>query len=448
MIWQMNAPGLSWSSAPVWPAVWMPPAGSTTSPFPVPPQPSVASVRCADFTRNVGVNHHQGWTGTVYANLPVAKAALAYLGVTLVRDAVPWSDAVAADYAALAAGGVRFNLVLGPKGQDMTASLPGELARISTMGASVVAIEGPNELNGQVVTFNGAPSSDPAVGAAIQRFVASKVRTVTFAGKRLVNISLTNGDPNWQNYLNGLGDLSGSCDVGNWHVYFNGGSQPTANLSGMRQYAQKAAPGRPVIYTETGYFTAYGDTSGWGGTDEATQAKNTLNLLAAAAKMGIAQVFLYELLEGVLNPSNTDIENTFGLFHSDGRPKPVADAIHNLFIILADPAPSASTFVQTSVPYTIAGLPSTGASLLLQKASGAYELLIWNEATNWNLSTRTPIPVASSTVTVTLGTKFGTLRVYDPISQVTPIRTLSAVNSIGLSLADRLQVVELLTPMA
>jgi hypothetical protein len=56
---------------------------------------------------------------------------------------------------------------------------------------------------------------------------------------------------------------------------------PAAHVTSMYQDALASAPGKPVIYTESGYFTAYDYSSG-AGVDYQTQAKNTLNLLADA----------------------------------------------------------------------------------------------------------------------------------------------------------------------
>ena len=49
------------------------------------------TIRSKSFIQSIGVDQHIGWTGTPYANLAVAKNDLAYLGVTLVRDAAPAS---------------------------------------------------------------------------------------------------------------------------------------------------------------------------------------------------------------------------------------------------------------------------------------------------------------------------------------------------------------------
>lgn len=432
---QQNSALLCWSTAPIWPALWNP----CPSPF---PQPEKTTMRCQDFVAHIGINNHLGWDGFPYANTSVVKASMQHLGITLMRDAPPWSDEVAARYRQLADAGIRFNLVLCAAGQEVTQTVPNDLTRAKALGNSVISLEGPNECNGQHVLFHGASSADPNVAAQIQRYIHDAITAdPPLAGKGLLNLSLTNGHQGWESYLAALGDLSGACDFGNWHVYYNGGSQPTANLTNMRKYAEQSAPGMPVIYTETGFFTAYQDQSGWGGCDEPTQAKNTLNLLASASKMGISTVFIYELLENKANPAPTDIEGTFGLFHSDGRPKPAADAIHRLTAILSDPgngSPGAAPEPSFS------GLPSTAQWHLLSKASGVYELLVWNEAPNWDLQNRRPITVPPVNVTMTLAKPVARIDIYDPVNGSNPVQSVaSPSNNVRFPLADRMQIIQL-----
>jgi hypothetical protein len=177
--------------------------------------------------------------------------------------------------------------------------------------------------------------------------------------------------------------------------------------------------------------------------DEATQAKNTLNLLADTFKAGVKQTFLYELMEGVANPSTTDIENTFGLFRADGTPKPVATAIHNLTSILADPAGNALTFTNGTLDYSISNLPTTGHSLLLEKANGVFELLVWNEAPNWNSTTKSAIPAAPTNIEVNLGAIYRYIKAFDPLQGSTSIRTVTNASTVKLALTDRLLIVEI-----
>jgi len=410
------------------------------------------TARAESFVQAIGVNNHMGWLGTPYANAALVKSELAYLGVTLVRDQAPASYDLAG-YQSLANAGVRFDLLTSPPGQDVVNTLPTDIANIAALAqsnpGSVLSVEGPNELNGQVVYLNGLASTDPTVGAAIVRYVSSAVRsnaTLASQNVKVANVSITNGIGGWQNYVAGLGNLSPYVDYANWHVYFNGGAQPLSNVTSMYQDAVQSAPGKPVIYTESGYFTAYQDNSGWGGVDEATQAKNTLNLLADAYKAGVTQTYLYELMEGVKDPATTDVENTFGLFHADGTPKPVATAIHNLTSILADPAQNAQTFITGTLNYSIGNMPSTANSLLLEKANGVFDLVVWNEAKDWDALNRSSIraPRRRNAV-LNLHTKYRSVRLFDPILGKTAIETLSDVSSVPLKLADHLMIIELST---
>lgn len=406
------------------------------------------TVRADAFIASIGVDQHLNWDGTVYANGPLELQELNYLGINLVRDSAPASWNLA-PYKALADGGVRFDFLVGAAGQDLAQTLSPDIAAMVSLAqyrpGSIFAIEGPNELNGQIVYLNGASSASPATGAAIERYVSQAVRsnaTFTAQGVKVFNVTVTNGIGGWSSYVDGLGNLSTSVDYGNWHVYFNRGDQPAANVTSMYGDAIRSAPGKPVVFTEAGYFTAYRDTSGWGGVDEATQAKNTLNLLADAYKLGVAQTYLYELMEGVANPSSTDIENTFGLFHSDGTAKPVATAIHNLTSIIDDKGASALTFATHTLNYTINGLPSTGNSMVLEESTGVFDLLVWNEAQDWNAAAQTQILVAKVNAVVNLGAVYSSVRVFDPLIGLTPIQTLTNVSSVTLGLTDHLLVVE------
>jgi hypothetical protein len=408
------------------------------------------AARAKSFVQSIGVNQHLRWHGTPYNNATRELDELQYLGVTLVRDDAPGT--LLSSYQMLASAGIRFDFLTSPVKQDLRNTLPADIASIAALAqfrpGSVLSVEGPNELNGQEVFLHGASSTNPATGAAIMQAVARAVRgnaTLAAQGVKVVNVSITNGIGGWQDYLAGLGNLAASVDYANWHVYFQNGEQPQSRVTSMYQYASQSAPGRPVVITEAGYFCAFEDKSGWGGVDEATQAKNTLNLLADTFKAGVKQTFLYELMEGVANPSTTDIENTFGLFRADGTPKPVATAIHNLASILADPAGNALTFTNGTLDYSISNLPTTGHSLLLEKANGVFELLVWNEAPNWNSTTKSAIPAAPTNIEVNLGAIYRYIKAFDPLQGSTSIRTVTNASTVKLALTDRLLIVEIST---
>jgi trimeric autotransporter adhesin len=404
--------------------------------------------RAGQFVEGIGVNQHLNWSGTPYADANKEAQELAYLGVTLVRDAPPYG-ATMSDYRTLAGLGIRFNFVTTNAGADVAGTLQADLSGVvellQAVPGSVVSVEGPNELNGQIVYLNGSPSSNPITGAEIVQTVSQGVRgnaTLTAHGVKVVNVSITNGIGGWLEYVVGLGVLSPFVDHANWHTYFSGGAQPATNIASMFKDGAMSAPGKPVVFTETGYFTAYQDSSGWGGVDEQTQAKNTLNLLADAYKGGVVQTYLYELMDGAYNPSLTDIENTWGLFHADGTPKPAATAIRNLTYVLHDPAADALTFAPHALNYSISNMPMQGNSLLLEKSGGTFELLVWNEAPDWDPTTKSPITGKPTNTTVDLGQVFGSVKVFDPTQSSDPIQTMNGARSVAITLTDHVLIVE------
>ncbi len=75
---------------------------------------SVGSVyRAWNFDQSIGVNTHMDWQnpGSSYANVSVVEASLAYLGATHVRDGIPFSTWTLPEYEAIAATGVKFDIV-------------------------------------------------------------------------------------------------------------------------------------------------------------------------------------------------------------------------------------------------------------------------------------------------------------------------------------------------
>ena len=147
------------------------------------------------------------------------------------------------------------------------------------------------------------------------------------------------------------------------------------------------------------------------------------NTFLAQFKRGWTFTFIYELIDGEGSAGNQ------GLFHSDYTPKLAATYIHNLTTILADTAPLSNPgALNDSIPNE----STTVHDLLLQKSSGTFELLVWDERAS-----------ASDLVTVNLGVNVPTVNVYDVTSGTTPIQVLSNVSSIPLTLTDHAVILEL-----
>ncbi len=71
----------------------------------------------------------------------------------------------------------------------------------------------------------------------------------------------------------------------------------------------------------------------------------------------------------------------------------------------------------------------------LQKDSGAFELVVWDER---------PIGEATDTVAVNLGGSHQTVNIYDPTVGASRTKTFSNVSSIALTLTDHPLIVEVI----
>ncbi len=150
------------------------------------------------------------------------------------------------------------------------------------------------------------------------------------------------------------------------------------------------------------------------------------------AKNGVAATYFYELEDG---GTGNDREQHFGLFRFDGSPKPFATALGNLTTLLADPGTTASTFTTGTLAYTIANLPWTAQSLLLQKSSGVYDLAIWDEQALWDSNAHSQLAATTTNITVDLGQRVASVLVYDPLVSSAPIAQYTNVEDVSLPLS-------------
>ena len=172
------------------------------------------------------------------------------------------------------------------------------------------------------------------------------------------------------------------------------------------------------------------------------QAKYTLDLLMDAAKDGISKTYLYQLMDAY-QPGSPQGDDGFGLFDPNNAPKEAATAIHNLTTMLADNGAGSNTFATTPLNYSVAGLPSTGNNMLMEKANGAYDIVVWNEPQIWNESTGTEITSPTVNVTVQLGKTYSEVEVFDPLVGAMPIQTLTQISSVQLGITDHPLIVEI-----
>jgi hypothetical protein len=385
---------------------------------------SHGATRAADFINAIGVNIHVGKPG--YGTDSII-ADMAYLGLRNVRDhgigaLTPLSKA--AKYGQLASAGLKFDwLTGGPIGPTMTALD----TFLSAHPGAIVAIEGPNEVNNFPISYDGLK------GIAAATAYQAALQSATEADPLTDSLPLLS--------YTGAAPTPGLADAANLHVYPKAGAQPLALLSSAVASMQRQMPGAPIYVTEAGYFTLPG-RHGWEGVDDATQAKLTLNLIMDAAKLGVTGLYLYDLIDDGVDTTLSHAGDHFGLFTTTGLAKPSAVAIHDLSTILTDSGAAAASFSPAPLTYAVSGLPPSGSSLVLEKSSGEYDVVLWAEPTIWNATTHTPVSDAPNTVTVSFAAPFAHVRVFDPMTSSAPVQSLINASAVTVSLVDHPLVIQ------
>jgi len=403
------------------------------------------TLQAAGFLNSLGVGMHIPYTDGGYANLGNDAADLAYLGLNNVRDGVSDGSngsAPLSSYITLAQQGIKFTFVVAGSGALTTASLQAELGLYDQVNkavpGSVVAVEGSNEINNAPITFNGVGGLQGALD--LQRALYAAVHADTslagvavdyFTGYNAGSVAV---GPNPT-------ATAGLADYDTQHPYPNNGDAPAAWVTPSQSLGNEGASTGygPAVFTETGYSTNGGTT---GGVNADVQAKYTLDLLLDDAANGISRTYLYQLMDAY-KPGSPQGDDGYGLFDPSNAPKAAATAIHNLVGILADKAVTASTFTPVTLGYSVTGLPSTGNSLALEKASGTYDVAVWNEPKIWNGATGTETTAATQNSTVQLGGAYATVEVFDPLASATAVSVLHNVSSVQLGLTDHPLLVQI-----
>lgn len=395
---------------------------------------------------SIGVNTHAGFGWTDYNNLALMVDDLKYLGVTHLRDAMGTSPAAQPVIDGLAAAGYKFDFIVSSAlpGQG-SAGLQNYIVSLDTFLAShpgsISAIEGLNEANDQPFSYNGSSSLNAAGQFQSALYQAVK-GDAALSAVSVFNLSLAYNDP--QGYSQ-LGNMSGSADFANAHAYVSTGSDPNSSLASTLSAVESAAPGKPVVITETGYTTQA--NTQYLGVDETVQAKSVLNTLVDAYKGGVSATYLYEMFDRDSSASNTNPEAKYGLFNSDGTPKLAATALHNLTTILADDGKGGQQPTD-SLNYTLSNMPASGNSMLLGKSNGAYELVVWAEPKLWNDATDSEIANPTQTVTVNLGGVHHSVKVYDTLTGMSAIASYTDVSTINVPVSDHPLIIEIDAPAA
>ena len=417
-------------------------------------QGPTAAARAGDFLRSIGANSSVSRRGETLQN---TVRAARYIGLGWIRAGyegdIPLGDLIALH----AQTGVRFSYGLGSGGADIPRLLDGA-RKLATVGA-LLAVEGPNEPNNWGVTYKGeagggrAPSwlavaklqrdlyqsvkSDPVLkkypvwslsenGAETDNVGLQFLTVPAGAGALMPDGTRYADAANVHNYIyhpNSPGlednktwnaaDPTSACKVDG--LYGNYGSTWAHHYAG---YSGAALAALPRVTTETG--GAIG-----GVLTEQVHALNLLSLYLDQFKRGWSSTDVYLLRDRSDEAGNQQ----YGFYRPDYTPRKAAVYLHNLTTILADHG-----FLKTPgrLGYLVRNEPATVHDLLLQKSSGVFDLVVWNEQVS-----------GTKTVTVSLGRAYPSIKVYDPTVGTMPTRTLRNTASLSMVLSDHPVVIEL-----
>ena len=404
----------------------------------------IASVSADTFLSSLGVNTHvdQGVPGGSYV-LP-----LRYLGVRNIRDGERNSAQIQLINRET---GVRLDLI----GEG---DLEGTIATGKALAASgaLMAFEGPNEPNNFPITYHGQSGGGAGSWTPVARFQEALYRAVkadpdlqkypvfavSEAGGETENVGLQfltipagartsfPDGTQYADYANPHNYVASTQKIYVDNQAWNA-ADPTLNgpwdgLVGeyrvtwrnhFQGYTNDQLLTLPRVTTETGWDSV----SGIGG--ERTQGTVLVNTYLAQFKRGWRYTFIYQLRDGEGGDGNQ------GLYNSNSTPKLAATYIHNLTTILADKIPVASP---GTLNYSIVDEPATVHDLLIQKSTGTFELVVWDENVK-----------GSDKVVVNLGRTYAAVNVYDVTLGKRPTQTLTGVNSVSLTLTDHALILEI-----
>lgn len=374
------------------------------------------------FVASIGVNAPINYTDGKYANIQNVLSDLSYTGLSLIRTASYFTGMQGqAAYNLAASKGIRFDMLL-----YATNALDAKVAQMAGFAAAhpgaIVSIEGPNEVNNFGATYNGLTGAAAAV-AFQNDLYADVAANATLTGTTVYSYTMNAGASSTTGY-----------DVATIHPYPLNGRAPSFYLN----YNINTVPGgKPFAVTETGYSTLPSNANG---VDGPTQAVYDLDMVLDAKAAGAQTVFLYELLDAYPDPTGTLLGNHFGMFDYANNPKPIATALHNLTGLLTA---GSAAFVPGTLSYSFSGLSTTLHSMLLQKATGVFDIMVWDEQGLWNNSTHAAVTSTTHVETLHFARVQQSVAVYDPLLGPDPIAVYTDVSQVSLAIGTDPLVIEI-----
>jgi hypothetical protein len=398
-----------------------------------PSAPAPEQARSAfDFVNSIGVNAHLNYFDRIYGNFSLVESKLRSIGIHHLRDGIHLQNS---DYNSLLYGrwgelsklGIRFDAVLDPR-SNLGPLTPELLEHINELtGHTIESFEGPNELD----------ISGMRDWTSIDQSYQQEIFTAAKALPDANRISLIAPSLAFASHGSALGGYGDSIDEGNLHCY-PAAKIPSAVLQEQTDLAKAMFGDRKIVITESGYHNALNDHSDQPAISEQAAAKYIPRLFLEDFAWGIPRTYLYEFMDEAPNPQLDNIQMHWGLIRADGSEKPAFVAVKRLIEELGDSAEPAQ---QRELPWSLNPAGSSIHHLLLQKSSGEFDLIFWQEIPSYNFRSQIDIVNPDVAAVLTLGQPARSITVYKPSTKAGPAETYANTASVSLAIPDEPLVV-------
>ena len=376
--------------------------------LPLPPR----TVRALLETFAINTHFQQGGQ---YSEVQKSVDALHDLGITQVRDSFTGLGHPGMEYAAQ--HGIKFLFTINA-GWGM--GVIGALEKWErAYPGSILAIEGPNEVNNWPVNYAGTTGIPAAQAFQNDLFTAVHASPLL---SRIPVVALTS----WPVFEN-------SSNVGNVHAYARSGTFVSPEIrNGLADEISRNPPAKPTWLTEVGYHTHLGSADHDEGVSESVQAKMVLSAYLDAFEQGTEKTFLYQLEDQYDDPG--DEQSHFGLIDREWRRKPAFHGLKNIIELLNRWSGQPSTRAAPS--YELQALPASAHHMMLAGRDGRWMLAVWNEPALWDNKAKVETNVPPTRVRLQLKQKSAEIALVDPLVSGDPAQTVRNTNSFEFALID------------
>lgn len=408
---------------------------------------STSARRAYNFIDSIGFNTHVTFFGLSSANTSYITANMASLGVYHIRDnnnvlGEP-NGPVTSAFNTVTAAGAKLYLAW----NDFANGLSGFVTQAKELWAAnpgcLTGFEGPNEIDNGGLSYGGKTSYAAANQAQTDLYNAIRNGNIPDFN----NIPITAWPLAFQANAASQGNLSAVADYGNMHDYFFSDYSTRLAVQTARAMAANTAVvgSKRTVATEMGWSTATLSSDTFGVSQD-LQAKLMLCQFLDHFKQGVVRTYMYELIDDAADAGNTKLQNHFGIYDSANNPKQAATNLKSFIAILSDTDIAAPFFLPGSLNYMTVNMPAGAQQMLLQKSSGAFDIILWGEPTRlWTRGAPgSEARISSTNVTVVLPRVFSSVKAYDPLVGVTAQQTLTNVSSIVVGVKDHPVVVEVI----